>query len=184
MVKINYDIAKNVYPYFIYKRIPLAHYREYFTFKIEYGFGYWLRSIRVKYPEISPALTDIITPVSGSAVQSPTIKIELFDNANFKARQPLPFTVELVATPGKERCYSYAAPSPVDNDVYGINFSAAPAPQSINNLNFLYQYGDVIRIDITGQALNGAQWSPDYLDMMLVGYYVPQFTFELHGGKE
>jgi hypothetical protein len=184
MVRYNLNIAKDVLPYFIYKRVPLAHFREYFSFKIDYGFGYWLRSVRVKYPEISPALSDILGNLTGSEAQSPTIKLEFFDNANFKARQPEPFTALLVSSPGADRCYSYAAPLPVDTSGYSINFSAAPAVKSISNLNFLYRYGDVIRIDITGQAKPATQWTPDYLDLFLVGYYVPQKTFEMYGGKE
>lgn len=184
MVKFNLDIAKNVLPYFIYKRIALAHFREYFSFKIDYGFGYWLRSVRVKYPEIAPALAGIYGTPAGTEKQSPKVKLEFFDNANYKARQPSPFTAELVSTPGSDRCYSYAAPSPVDADIFNLNFSAAPAVKSISNLNFLYRYGDVIRIDITGQEAQSGQWTPDYMDLLLVGYYVPQSSFEMYGGKE
>jgi hypothetical protein len=184
MIKININLAKDVLPYFIYKRIPVSHHREYFSFKIDYGFAYWLRSVRVKYPEISPKRSDIITPLAGTEVQSQKMKLEFFDNANFKARQPLPFTAELISSPGAEKCYSYSAPSPVDTDGYSINFSASPEVKSVSNLNFLYQYGDVIRIDITGQVLSGAQWGPDYFDLLLIGYYVPQKTFEMYGGAK
>ena len=157
MVKYNLDIAKNVLPYFIYKRIPLAHYREYFSFKIEYGFGYWLRGVRVKYPCLAPKRSNILPITPGATDAEPAkIKLEFFDNANFKARQPLPFTAELISSPGPDGCFYYSAPAPVDADGYNVNFSAEPAPKSISNLNFLYKYGDVIRIDITGQALAGA----------------------------
>lgn len=184
MVRYNLDIAKNVLPYFIYKRLALGHFREYFTFKIDYGFGYWLRSVRVKYPELSPALANILGTLAGTEKQSPKIKLEFFDNANFKARQPLPYTAELISSPGSNRCYSYAAPSPVDANGFSINLSAAPGPKSVSNLNFLYKYGDVIQIDVTGQESQSGQWTPDYMDLLLVGYYVPQGSFEMYGGKE
>lgn len=185
MVRFNLDIAKNVLPYFIYKRIPVLNYREYFTFKIDYGFGYWLRSVRVKYPERVPADTHLVPLLPGVVYpQSRKIKLEFFDNANFKARQPEPFSATLISSPGPDHCFTFAAPSPVDNDGYSINFSAAPAPASISNLNFLYKYGDIIRIDITGQDRVSGYFAPDYIDMLLVGYYVPQETFIMYGGKE
>jgi hypothetical protein len=185
MVRYNIDLARDVLPYFIYKRVPVTHFREYFSFKIDYGFGYWLRSIRVKYPELSPAQSDILpASIPGTTTPAGIIKLEVFDNANFKARQPSPFTAELISTPGTNKCYSYAAPSPVDADGYNVNFTAEPAPNSISNLNYLYKYGDVIRIDITGQLYTGGQWSPDYIDLFLIGYYVPQKTFVMYGGTQ
>lgn len=186
MVKYNQEIAREVLPYFIYKRLKLTHYREYFTFKIDYGFGYWLRSIRVKYSELAnnrPS-TFYITP--GGEESAPKLLLEIFDNANFKARQPLPVFAELISTPGSDKCYSFAAPLPVDNDGFSINFSASPAVKSLSNLNFLYKYGDIIRIDITGQTPpnEGSDMKPLYLDLLLTGYYVPQKSFEMYGGVE
>lgn len=185
MVKIDLDIARDVLPYFIYKRIVVSSYREYFTFKIDYGFAYWLRAIRIKYPEQNPP---VVSPFGfGSARPvSPDLKLEFFDNANFNARQPLPFSASLISSPGKDGCraitYSGSVMIP---EPYST--SAEPAPKSISNLNFLYRYGDIIRIDITGQnrqLFEETIWCPYFIDLLLIGYYVPQKTFEMYGGKE
>ena len=184
-VKIDLQTAKDTLPYFIYKRIPIAHFREYFTFRIDYGFGYLLRSVRVKYPELSPAFSNILaSSVPGSGVTAGTMQLEFFDQANFKARQPLPFPARLISTPGSDKSLQYAAPSPVDADGLNVNLSAAPEIKSVSNLNFLYKYGDVIRIDITGQVYSGGKWSPYFMDLQLCGYYVPQKSLAMYGGKE
>jgi hypothetical protein len=189
MVRFNLDIAKKVLPYFIYKRIEVGNFREYFTFKIDYGFGYWLRAIKVKYPFLTQYYNNVIrsTVYASGGTEVPKLKLELFDNANFKARQPAAFTAELISSPNQGVCIAYQAPQPADPGVpYLINFTAEPAPKSLSNLNFLYRYGDIIRVDITGQELVQPSniWGPPWLDILLVGYYVPQETFVMYGGNE
>jgi hypothetical protein len=166
----NLEAEELTAPYFIYKRLPLSHFREYYTFQISYGFGFLLRRLAAKYPET----------VSGSTVQSDDLKLEFFDNANYTARQPAAFSLALISTPGKDGAKMYAAPQPADASGYNLNFSAAPYPKSSGTLNFLYKYGDVLRIDITGQRLDPVSglWVPNYLDLLLKGYYVPELSEE------
>ena len=45
-----------IYPKLIYKRIAVDNLKMNFSYKIDYGFGYMLRRIRVKYPELNPPL--------------------------------------------------------------------------------------------------------------------------------
>lgn len=166
------ELARKVLPYWIYRRIFLTHYREYFTFKIDYGFGYWLRAVRYKYPD------------NMSGATAPRLNLEFFDNANFKARQPLPFCPEMISTPGINATALQTNPQPVDS-TGTYTMDAKPAPFNTTPLNWLYKYGDTIRIDITGQNIStpGSE-SPMFIDLLLQGYYVPQEAFELYGGKE
>lgn len=175
MVIVNTDLAQEVLPYSIYDRIQTAHPKEYFTFKIEYSFGYWLRHIKLKYPER-------LDPTTHAAYQfSKEIKLEIFDNANYRARELDAFTGILISSPGKEGCQKYTAANPVDNNAFSVEFSATPAIKSVSNLNFLYKYGDVIKIDISGMEYNATDgaWQPQYIDIFLEGYYVPKRIFDL-----
>ena len=162
-------------PFWIYKRLQVGHYREYFTYSISYGYGYLLRTLKYKYPDM----------VSGSPVQSERLKLEFFDNANYTARQPAPFSFDLISSPGMDGATVSAAPSPADAEAFNVNFSAKPFPKSLGTLNFLYKYGDVLRIDVTGQLFDSGTglWSPNYIDLLMQGYYVPELGQAQYGGK-
>jgi len=162
-------------PFWIYKRLQIAHPREYFMFSISYGYGFLLRKLRIKYPET----------VTGSTVQSERLKLEFFDNANYTARQPVPFALDFISTPGFDGATVHAAPSPADSTAFNVNMSAKPFPKSSGILNFLYKYGDTLRIDITEQIHDpiSGLWSPNYIDLLLQGYYVPDLTQAQYGEK-
>lgn len=174
MQLIDTKLAEKVFPFWIYKRVKPTAYREFVTYKIEYGYGYFLRFLKFQY-----AFCETLT----QNVSAPQIKIEAYDNARFKARQPLAFDPALIATPGVTFNEVTAAPDPVDNDGYGYNFSCLQGPLNCTPLNWYYQYGDVIRVDITGQNLTPSA-NPVIIDVLLQGYYVPQEAFELWGGNE
>jgi hypothetical protein len=182
-VRINLDIARDVFPLVIYKRLQVGHYREYFTHQIDYGFGYLLRYVRIKYPAYAPVKPDLVTALPVGRFDSEKIVLEFFDAASFKARQPAPFTAELISSPGADGCYAMTAPAAVDQYGFGVNFSATPTPLSTSYLNFLYKNGDTIRIDITGQSYNGSIFAPGFIDIALFGYYIPERSIEMNGGK-
>lgn len=242
----------------IYKRIAVNAPVMNFSYKIDYGFGYLLRRIRVKYPEINPplgvadfaawapatvyALDDVVTGTGGGVNPSvfmcttagtsdgsaPTwnhkrgetttetggvtwialdqvldighftapLKAEILDNANNTPRQQETIPIDLMASPGRTGSIYRKAPSPVDQNGYGINFSSNQALFS-STLNFLYRYADIIWVSFsniesvtsiitpTGATKTvPAFWAPGFIDVVLDGYYVPEKAFTMWKGAQ
>lgn len=121
---------------------------------------------------------------TGYYIQAPRLNIQIYDNAHNIARQPNPVQLDLIASPAQERAFLIEAPAPVDLDGYGLNFNTPNPPTMTASLNFLYKYADVIKIEITGQteqaAGTGTIWTPNYIDLFLLGYYVPSGTIDNH----
>jgi len=156
---IGLEIARQITPYYLYQRLHLIHYREYFNYKVENGGGYMLRRLTVKYPSVDARGT----------TYNPQIEIEHFDNAVNKARQINPIPARLYAPPaGHEDIAVIAAPSPVDNTAFGVNMTSS---QRLNHkiLNYYFPYGDTILVHITGQDTT----NPSYVDLLFEGYFMP-----------
>ena len=163
MKKIELDFTNQVIPYFIYKRITIAGYREYFTFQLDAGYGYLLREIELFHRE------DYNWRDNNNNERA-VLSLEFFDNAVNHARQLQPVPSNLINS------YEF--------DV--INYTGAPVqtlpqienvlnvPKKNKILNYFYPENDTIRIDITGQIHNTKYgWSPKQIDVMLKGYYIP-----------
>lgn len=164
MVPINF--TKQPIPYFLYKRIRLNHYREYFVFRIPYGYGYFLRRFAYKYPEFS-----------GSSF-CPPLSFEFFDKAANHSRQLEPITGENLSSPGcAGKVQSSAAPAAVDQNIFGLNFTATQ-PKFSKTLNYFFPNNDTLEIHITGQDLT----LPGYVDIMLQGFYIADDTAILNRG--
>ena len=248
-----------IFPKFIYKRLRVDNVKMNFFHKIDYGFGYLLRRIRVKYPDQDsaaitganfdawaaettyaegaiiyvPSLSTLANPplfvctvagdsgaaepawsvLPGSTTADDTatwtaydpaldfghyvndLDLEILDNANNNPRQPSPVKVDLMTSPGRAGTIYRNAADPVDQNGYGINFSANPALFS-STLNFLYRYNDLIQItfsniEIVDQVISPYDgtpaavtpfYSPRYIDLVLEGYYVPEKAFDLWKG--
>lgn len=116
-------------------------------------------------------------------VQCPRLKLAFIDSANFLNRQPEPIPADLIGTPATEGAFLIEAPAPVDQNLFGLNWNTPHPPTSTSTLNFLYKYGDVIQIEITGQERQQMQngdfiYCPNFLDLFLNGYYLPTGLFE------
>lgn len=69
------------FPRFIYKRLETAGPKCTFFSKIEYGFGYLLRRLRVKYPDVNPSASTTDYPIwtannaynAGDVIYSPVL---------------------------------------------------------------------------------------------------------------
>ena len=113
--------------------------------------------------------------------QCPRLLIEFIDNANYLQRQPEPVYMDAIGTPASDRVILTEAPRPVDQDGYGLNFNTPNPPTVAATLNFLYKYGDIITIRITGQKQDASAylnpiWTPNFVDLFLLGYYCPSGT--------
>lgn len=147
MKPVNLEIAAQVQPYFYYKRLTLTHYREYFIFKIDNSYGYFLRAISTGWPAIN------------AHGYSPDLNLEFFNKSQLKARQLEPVPAILLSTPSGLGTKPALLPASVPANIRG----------SRKILNFFYPYGDTVEIHITGQDTT----NPEYIDLVLEGYYVP-----------
>jgi len=162
-VPIQLEVAEQVQPYFIYNRILLPTAREYYNFRIDYGYGYLLRRVRARWPMVNAAGTGL----------APELYLELYSAGVVKARQAQPIPFDVQSTPGN-RILSTSPVAPL-TDGTGM-------PGNFKILNYLFPYGSNIEAIITGQ--NGTD--PTYVDIVYEGYYVPEAALSLWGagGKD
>jgi hypothetical protein len=168
--KIDIRESQKLFPYFIYKRLELASPREYFFYKLDYGFGYFLRRMVARWPSI-------ITPPHSSPTTVNDLYFEFFDKSKKISRQIEPIPGNLLTTPGRDGT-AKAESKPVDKDIFGVNFPAS-APKSFKLLNLFYMYGNQIEIQITGQANAAVAGNKFYLDLLLCGYYLQEDSLAL-----
>jgi len=64
---ISLKAMEGIFPKYAYKRIKVEHFWEYFSFKIDFSFGYLLRRLRIKYPSVIPAPRDVYTAWTNGA---------------------------------------------------------------------------------------------------------------------
>lgn len=115
-------------------------------------------------------------------IQAPRLNFSIYDCAHQIARQAEPVPADLIGTPAQERAFLQAAPAPVDTDIFGLNWNTPNPPTMSASLNWIYKYADTIKIEITGQTqqaiTTGTMWTPDYIDLFLIGYYLPTGTLQ------
>lgn len=152
---------KEQFPYFIYSQLTLNTPRSFFLNTIAQGYGYLLRKVICKYPDVDSGVTQF----------NKDLFIEFFDNTAFQARQVAPIPLQLIST--------------YNNNVIRNTVPAAPATYPVGKiesyamLNFYYPYGETINIQITGQVSS----NPATVDIILCGYYLPEDTSLTVGGK-
>lgn len=110
-------------------------------------------------------------------IPCPRLNFFFIDNANFITRQIKAIPADLTGTPAQEGNYLIEAPNPTDNDLFGLNWNVPTPPTVAATLNYRYHQRDVIKIEITGQELYtgnaGNLWTPNYIDIFLLGYNCP-----------
>lgn len=159
--RIKIDPNSEAVPNYIFKRLNLTHFREYFVHQFDNGWNYLLRQVVIKWPEITH-------PVGGLTV-GPQLYFEFFSESGSLTRQAQPLPGQLFTSPAGYDVEVSAAPLPVDTDCFSVNFTAQ-APKYVAKINWLFPYKGALRIDITGQA--GAPIVPAYVDIFLMGYNV------------
>jgi len=177
-LNIDWTIARKIAPYFIYQQIVFNSFRGFFTQRIDSGFNFFLRRVWIKTMGV---FSDNFPPLKNGPVLIPELYIEFFDKGNFKARQANPIPIPLLSTPGNSDVWNSGGPF-----TDGHYNSTARMPLYSKFLNFLYVYGDVIDIEITGQQ--GTQlpgptgYQPWFADVMLEGYYIPEESLTMWKG--
>ena len=172
---VKIDIAGQIAPYYFYKRIDARAItdRAPLSFKIDSGYSYFMRRAVLSYPQV-------ITAVAGDQ-WGPYLSIEFLDRAKNKPRQKQPIPFQLISTPAGWRTTENVAPAPVDATAFNVNFGASVRPSHKLN-NYFYAFADVIEMEVTGFAVVGLFGrQPDYFDVMLEGYNIPERTLSMWG---
>lgn len=147
------NLLKGIQPFFIYRRITLSSPVEYMFYALDYGFYYLLRTIHVKYAE------------NNGVAQFPDLNIFAVQKGSGKEAQNRPIPVNLFCTPGNA----------------GVILSGATVttgiPKAAKLQNVVYPFRDNMEFQITGQS-GGV---PTFVDIVLLGYYIPVQNFEMWG---
>lgn len=149
-------------PWFLYKRVPLTTPTGYCFFEIEYGFWYLLRKIHIKYAEFN----------SVAALYGPRLSVEAILRGTNKVPQNVPIPFDLISTPNQ---------SGVDINV-ALGEMTATAPKASKMLNILYPFRDNVEFYVTGQNVPAGM--PPFVDIMAVGYLIPESSFHMWEGGE
>lgn len=136
-------------PFFIYQRVQLLTFKNYFTFSIEAGYWYWIREIRSTWSEIDAA----------GAVFAPDILVEVVESAVARVHQTAPFPLRLISTPNCAGVQINA----------GGQLTAAPL-KNVKMINEVRMYRDNVQLLVSGQ---NATSFPAFADIVIVGYLIP-----------
>lgn len=152
--KINVSDYTDYFPYWIYGQLTLGTPRAFFLNSIPAGYGYLLRKVVCKWPDVNSLATSY----------NKNLFIEFFDQTSFVARQFAPIPLELISSYCNNMIRNSA---PAAGGGYPVGSVASTAM-----LNFYYPYGDTVNIQITGQVAS----NPATIDIVLQGYYIPEDT--------
>jgi hypothetical protein len=120
------------------------------------------------------------TGVGGNAYcRTADLSVQLIDHANDHLITEISLLPDNISSPGRNESYLYDSFQAADNTGYSKNWSSNPCFRS-QPLNILYRFGDVVVLNFSNIQLFGALYVPDYIDVMITGYYVPDFDFQLH----
>lgn len=187
---INIKELGGIFPHIIYQRIQVNNPEMFYAEKIPMSYGYIIRRIFIKYPsKVAP-----LPAVDPEAFfYAPRLKLEFLEISSHKVRQPSPLPIDLFSSPVMSGdSYMATAPSPVDNEGFGLNNSASGTIRYSSILNYLLVYGDQVWLRITEQVLQTEVilstpvtfWNPGYIDLIVDGYMVPEEKFSVtKGGK-
>jgi hypothetical protein len=160
------DIARNRYPYLIFKRIPIINHANTVLLPINYGFDFLLRRITACWDSQD----------SGAANVYADLRISLTQTTRQRNLQNQSYPIALISSPASAGVYYASAPSPVDNDAFSKVFVAAPR-EIHKTLNILYRNKEEISLSIEGATINSSSDPtlnhPSYVDIVLEGDNIP-----------
>lgn len=161
---LNVDELRQQVPAFFYKRLDIFQKaKDYFLIPIDYGYAYLLRSIRTKWSEYNSPNGSIVVRDG---------KIEFVQSYAGRPLQNVPYPARLISTPAETGVTITPAPSPVDQDAYGVNMTATPVKNNII-LNYLYQRRETLDLRFLFSVVGSALQIDSYVDILLEGYYIP-----------
>lgn len=147
------NLLQGIQPFFIYRRVALTSPLSYMFYALDYGFYYLLRTIHAKYAE------------NDGVTQFPDLNIFAVQKGSGKEPQNVPIPLTLFCTPGNAGIV-----------LSGTNTTAG-RPKAAKLQNVVYPFRDNMEFQITGQS-GGL---PSFVDIALIGYYIPVKNFEMWG---
>jgi hypothetical protein len=165
-----------IQPYFLGKRIRVAHPREFFHFRIESGWNYLLRRIYIKYPDQYSYVNDEVVFWENCN----PVYIEFFKEYGIRAKQNAPIPVRLISTPaGNGNVQVFAEAAPCDTSGFSVNMTCA-SPVSSKTLNILYVPNDIVNLQFTNMGWDSVyqKWYPEYIEFLAEGYYLRDKNFQ------
>lgn len=196
--KTDLDIVGQIQPYWLYKRIhPTAGIGfappvlpAFVLFTVPYGFNYLARRVSVQWDDVN----------DGGNIINPEARVEVYNRAQSRARQSGAWTnaasgyrenyaqvpLDTVSSPAGRNTRWNVAPAPVDQTAFGINFTATPRKSS-KIVNLIFPYNDTIEVRIVGTiwTLPAADIFPNYVDVLVEGYMIPEAALAMwQGGND
>ncbi len=172
----SYDDYRQQVPYFYYKRFEIDFNSanlgrsNIWSFALDYGYAYLLRRLSSQWP----IKDDIATPQT-------ELDISFFNMIRGSKYQDKPYPLRQVTTPGNPDINFSAAPAPVDQDGFGINFDAAGVKNRLV-YNLFYQFRDAIHIEVNFRVqVPPVAAGKTYVDLMLDGYLIPEKNLAMWG---
>jgi len=164
---LDYDILRQQTPVMIYKRLTVPFGDTTFEYMptIDEGYSFLLREIRWK-----SNMQDV-----SDGVANYDVRLEFIRSLRGRELQNVPLPPGLFSTPGKQYGLFAAAPAPVDMDIGGQVADAVPVVKNNLFLNYLYQHRETIKIRLS----NPAAGADGKLDLVLIGYQIPDTTLDL-----
>lgn len=119
--------------------------------------------------------------IDAFSIYCPKLRLEFIDQAGNILRQTASTDAAQIGTPAQDNARLVPALSPVDTRMQGLSWSCQTAKTTAAKLQFRYDTGDIIKIEITGQEeitlSDGSKiYAPDYCQLFLIGYYAPANT--------
>lgn len=166
---LDFDVLRQQVPIMIYKRfeLPAGKIKTFFIPTIDAGYSFLLRECSFR--------TSLITDIG--AINSSSI--EFIHTTRGRELQNIPTPLNLISTPGYQENEFRAAVAPVDDTAFNVSGNATPVVKNRLILNYLYQRNETIKIKL-GNVLNTTA-TGHYLDLLAIGYYIPDTTLELWG---
>lgn len=168
---LDIETLSTQWPQLIYKRLQTIGAPVKFLEPLPFGYGFILIDLRTQWAFKTD--NDILLP---------ELKVEFKKTVGSKMLQALPYWLNHVSTPGnQDTVEAQAEPSPVDNNNFGVAFEAKSVKNQIR-YNEYYQYREVIDLQLLYDTHNALP-TDQYIDIVLVGYYVPDTTLGVWGNK-
>lgn len=176
MIKLS-DAApsRQAIPNWQYTRMEIVAAQQTVLYQIPIGYAYMLERVLSKWPD-----RDANPPT----IAIPQVLVELTEVVRERSRQNVAYRLRLISTPAEPGVVVSAAPSPVDLDNFGVEFTATPVKKQEPVGGIIFAYGSNVELKVTGQQFVAGTWRPQYVDIVLVGYSIPEKSLIMWGENE
>ena len=154
--------------FWFYKRVKISSPKDTIFFDFATGLGFLMRSFIIMQPDHKV----VAGPLT---LGFPGVGIELENGSGEVRWQKDAIPAALYSSPRKDAIITKTETAPVDATGYGVSMSATIHKPRQNLVNLYYEPGETIIIRISGQEFITPPgiWGPDFVDILVLGYYIP-----------